>query len=190
MRNATECATIQSVQANELFETQSQTVISFSLTPLNGLHRYPWLTSISGTVTHILSHLPPSSFSPPSTTSPSNPSPSSSSGTSLPTSYINLANTYGSTALHWACLGGHLDTVKLLLSRGASPTLENNKEQIPLDLAAFNNHMHVVEFFLSQSREKEEENAMEGGLEGAAADVTMDDADEAEVVGEGSGSGT
>ncbi|KAK6075499.1 ankyrin repeat containing protein yar1 [Seiridium cupressi] len=138
----------------------------------------------SKTVTHILSHLPTSSlpFPVPNSTSPS-------SSQAPPESYINVANEYGNTALHWACLGGHLDTIKLLLSRGASPTLANSKDQIPLDCAAFNNHMHVVEYFLSQSRHKEEENAKEGGLEGAVKDVEMGDVEEendAEATGESS----
>ncbi|KAH6652539.1 ankyrin repeat-containing domain protein [Truncatella angustata] len=129
----------------------------------------------SRTVTHILSHLPTSSLPSPS---PTSTSPSASQAPA--DSYINVANAYGNTALHWACLGGHLDTIKLLLSRGAIPTLENAKEQIPLDCAAFNNHMQVVEYFLSQSRQKEEQNAKEGGLEGAVKDVEM---------GEGEGEG-
>lgn len=99
-----------------------------------------------------------------------------------------MANEYGNTALHWACLGGHLDTIKLLLSRGANPTVANAKDQIPLDCAAFNNHMHVVEHFLSQSRQKEEQNAREGGLEGAVGGVEVDVEEEVEEenVGESS----
>ncbi|KAI0449420.1 ankyrin repeat-containing domain protein [Xylaria acuta] len=79
--------------------------------------------------------------------------------------YIDGQNTFGNTALHWACLGGHLDIVKLLLSRGASPAIANDKDQIPLDLAAFNNHMHVVDHFLAQSKDLEGGNAQEGGPE-------------------------
>ncbi|KAH8664421.1 ankyrin repeat-containing domain protein [Xylariales sp. PMI_506] len=123
----------------------------------------------SKTVTHILSHLPSSTFTAPSPSTTS-PSPSSSAP---PTAYINAANSFGNTAMHWACLGGHLDTIQLLLSRGASPALANDKDQIPLDCAAFNNHMHVVEYFLSQSRQKEEENARDGGLDGAAEDIKI-----------------
>ncbi|KAI1494089.1 ankyrin repeat-containing domain protein [Biscogniauxia mediterranea] len=96
------------------------------------------------------------------------------------TPYINVQNTFGNTALHWACLGGHLDVVKLLLSRGASPAAANDKDQIPLDLAAFNNHMHVVEFFLSQSKDIEGTNATENGGDGlakGAGDVEMGDDD-------------
>ena len=92
--------------------------------------------------------------------------------------YINAKNTFGNTALHWACLGGHLDVVKLLLSRGAQPAAANDKDQIPLDLAAFNSHMHVVDYFLAQSRDIEGGNAEadgEGnaGLTGAVKDVEM-----------------
>ncbi|KAI1086180.1 ankyrin [Rostrohypoxylon terebratum] len=128
------------------------------------------------TVTSILSHFPP--LKTPKTASV--PAPSSEEGSPLaemPTkiSYVNLQNSFGNTALHWACLGGHLDVVKLLLSRGASPTASNDKDQIPLDLAAFNNHMHVVEYFLSQSKDIEGDNAKEGGLETGVRDAKMDD---------------
>ncbi|KAK8040936.1 hypothetical protein PG994_013943 [Apiospora phragmitis] len=128
-----------------------------------------------------------------STSAPAQPSSEESASSpeqKQPTSYINVANRFGNTALHWACLGNHLDTVKLLLTRGASPALANDKDQIPLDMAAFNNHMVIVEYFLSQSRNVEEENAKEGGLAGAVKDVDMDaaEADAEEVKAEG-GSG-
>ncbi|KAK6833321.1 hypothetical protein PG987_008015 [Apiospora arundinis] len=111
----------------------------------------------SKTVTHILSYLP-------TAPTPAAPVQEESSSKEQPTSYINVANKFGNTALHWACLGNHLDT-------------------IPLDMAAFNNHMAIVEYFLSQSRNVEEENAKEGGLEGAVKDVDMDAAEaEAEPV--------
>ncbi|KAI1733511.1 ankyrin [Xylaria scruposa] len=89
--------------------------------------------------------------------------------------YIDAQNAFGNTALHWACLGGHLDIVKLLLSRGASPAITNEKDQIPLDLAAFNNHMHVVDHFLAQSKDLEGGNAQEGGLAKEAQDLKMQD---------------
>jgi uncharacterized protein len=134
-------------------------------------------------VTHILSHFPaPAKHSTTTSSAPSTdpdaPLPSSSQA-STETPYINLENSYGNTALHWACLGGHLDTVKLLLSRGASPALANDKDQIPLDLAAFNNHMHVVDYFLAQSKDIEGGNAKEGGIE-AVGDVKIDDEDVAQ----------
>ncbi|TGJ80516.1 hypothetical protein E0Z10_g8244 [Xylaria hypoxylon] len=97
--------------------------------------------------------------------------------------YINAHNSFGNTALHWACLGGHLDTVKLLLSRGASPAIANDKDQIPLDLAAFNNHMHVVDHFLAQSRDIEGENALEDGLAKEAQDLDLTEDKNAESGG-------
>ncbi|KAI0424374.1 ankyrin repeat-containing domain protein [Xylaria sp. FL1042] len=87
--------------------------------------------------------------------------------------YIDVQNSFGNTALHWACLGGHLDIVKLLLSRGASPAIANEKDQIPLDLAAFNNHMHVVDHFLAQSKDIEGGNAQGGALAKEAEDMDI-----------------
>ncbi|KAI1404959.1 ankyrin [Hypoxylon fuscum] len=126
------------------------------------------------TVALLLSHFPP-----PSKTSIGEAATvASEASVETEKPYINLENAFGNTALHWACLGGHLDIVKLLLSRGASPTAENEKEQIPLDLAASNNHMHIVEFFLSQSKDIEGENAQEGGLEKAAQNVQVEGGEE------------
>ena len=92
-------------------------------------------------------------------------------------SYIDAKNAFGNTALHWACLGGHLDVVKLLLSRGARPAAVNDKDQIPLDLAAFNSHMHVVDYFLAQTKDIEGGNGADSngsdGLAGAVNDVEM-----------------
>ncbi|KAK6954595.1 hypothetical protein Daesc_004562 [Daldinia eschscholtzii] len=141
------------------------------------------------TVTLILSHFPaPSKSSKEAapTPSPDEASPSASTEAEVP--YINLQNSFGNTALHWACLGGHLDVVKLLLSRGASPTAANDKDQIPLDLAAFNNHMHVVDYFLSQSKDLEGDNAKEGGLEKGTQDVQMED--EGDVAEDGKAGGS
>ena len=143
-------------------------------------------------MTLILSYLPvkPSPSTRPASSNPSDsnqqqhestPASSSEDGKAEPEpepSYIDAKNSFGNTALHWACLGGHLDIVKLLLSRGAQPAAANDKDQIPLDLAAFNSHMHVVDYFLAQSRDIEGGNAEadgEGnaGLTGAVKDVEM-----------------
>ncbi|XXH00860.1 hypothetical protein Hte_007211 [Hypoxylon texense] len=131
------------------------------------------------TVTLLLSHFPPPSKASTRGATEATASPeentSTSQGATAETPYIDVQNAFGNTALHWACLGGHLDVVKLLLSRGASPAAANDKDQIPLDLAAFNNHMHVVDYFLSQSKDIEGDNAAEGGLEKGAQDVQMED---------------
>ncbi|KAI1263534.1 ankyrin [Xylariaceae sp. FL1019] len=136
------------------------------------------------TVTVILSHLPIAATSSMTAAPPSATSPEQAESTSAqPVTYqkhIDVQNAFGNSALHWACLGGHLDVVKLLLSRGASPTIANDKDQIPLDLAAFNNHMHVVDHFLAQSKDLEGDNAEAGGLQSQAESLEVADGDEAD----------
>ncbi|KAI0157960.1 ankyrin [Hypoxylon sp. FL1284] len=132
------------------------------------------------TVTLLLSYFPVPGPKGTATARTSPPEDAKRESTTTDTHYINMQNEFGNTALHWACLGGHVDVVKLLLSRGASPAAANDKDQIPLDLAAFNNHMHVVNYFLSQSKEIEGDNAKEGGLEKSTQDVQMEGDIEAE----------
>ncbi|KAI1176070.1 ankyrin [Nemania sp. FL0916] len=139
------------------------------------------------TVTLILSYLPISAK--PATTS-AEPTASDEAGPpQAGSTYIDAQNSFGNTALHWACLGGHLDIVKLLLSRGASPAIANDKDQIPLDLAAFNNHMHVVDHFLAQSKDIEGGNAQEGGLATGAQDLDVAEDITEENAGKGTKSG-
>ncbi|GAP91387.1 putative ankyrin repeat containing protein yar1 [Rosellinia necatrix] len=128
------------------------------------------------TVTLILSYLPLAAKSP-SAAAPVVSDTDSTAETLVDAdpAYIDVQNAFGNTALHWACLGGHLDIVKLLLSRGASPTIGNDKDQIPLDLAAFNNHMHVVSHFLAQSKDLEGGNAQGGALEKEAQSLNVTD---------------
>ncbi|KAL7625830.1 ankyrin repeat-containing protein [Parahypoxylon ruwenzoriense] len=145
------------------------------------------LTTTAETVTMILSNFPTpvkeeqAARIGPEPESPS-PAPSSKEAQSAEPSFVNAKNSYGNTALHWACLGGHLDVAKLLLSRGASPAEPNDKDQIPLDLAAFNNHMHVVDYFLSQSKHLEGDNATRGletGLQGIDVEGDEDEGGDA-----------
>jgi ankyrin repeat protein len=129
-------------------------------------------------VTLILSYLPVSAKAPVTAAQPASSVASEEAGLAQTAaeaepSYIDLQNSFGNTALHWACLGGHLDIVKLLLSRGASPAIANDKDQIPLDLAAFNNHMHIVDYFLATSKDMEGDNAQEGGLADGAQDLAL-----------------
>ncbi|EHA57488.1 hypothetical protein MCOR27_004631 [Pyricularia oryzae] len=80
--------------------------------------------------------------------------------------YLDAANEYGNTGLHWASLGGHLEVVKVLVDAGASPALANDKNYVPLDLASFNDHVKVVDYFLEQAKKLETEDG-ETGLGGA-----------------------
>ncbi|KAK1757143.1 ankyrin repeat-containing protein YAR1 [Echria macrotheca] len=95
--------------------------------------------------------------------------------------FLDAPNEYGNTGLHWASLSGHLPVVKLLVESGASVAIANNKEYVPLDLASFNDKVDVVDYFLKQSGDLENENneSSQGeGLAAAVGDVEMDDGDD------------
>lgn len=87
--------------------------------------------------------------------------------------YLDAANEYGNTGLHWAALGGHLEVVKVLMDHDASPALANDKNYVPLDLASFNDKVEVVDYFLAQSEAVESQN--NGGLAESAGGVSLDD---------------
>ena len=70
--------------------------------------------------------------------------------------------------------------------------LANDKNYVPLDLASFNDKVNVVDYFLAQARGLETQNGDDGGgLDGAVADVDLDDDEQGGKPGaEGSGSGS
>jgi ankyrin repeat protein len=88
--------------------------------------------------------------------------------------FLDEPNEHGNTGLHWAALGGHLETVKLLMDQGASPALANERNYVPLDLANFNDHAEVAQYFLSSAGMLEDKN-QEEGLNGAVASVEIED---------------
>ena len=96
--------------------------------------------------------------------------------------YLDAANDFGNTALHWAALGGHLETVRSLMDAGAAPALANQGDFVPLDLALSKGHQRVVDLFFERGR-KEGENGE--GLEGAVEGVELNGED-GEKAGEGS----
>lgn len=98
--------------------------------------------------------------------------------------YLDAANEFGNTALHWAALGGHLETVKALMEAGAAPALANGGDYVPLDLALSKGHDAVVKYFFEKSKDKEGENGAEGGLEGAVEGVELDGEEGKEKNGE------
>ena len=91
--------------------------------------------------------------------------------------FLDELNEHGNTGLHWAALGGHLDIVKLLLEQGALPALANERNYVPLDLAYFNDHTEVAQYFLSFSGGLEDKN-QEDGLSGAVDKVQLEVEDE------------
>jgi uncharacterized protein len=100
--------------------------------------------------------------------------------------FLDAPNEYGNTALHWAALSGHLPVVKKLVEAGASVAIANDKNYVPLDLAASNEKRDVVDYFLEQSGMLEETNGEEGlrvGLEGV--DVDGEEGDDFEEGEEG-----
>ncbi|KAK1835298.1 ankyrin repeat-containing domain protein [Podospora conica] len=107
------------------------------------------------------------------------------------TAFLDAPNEFANTGLHWAALGGHLEVVKALVEAGAAVAKENDKGQVPLDLAMEREGEggKVVEFFLKQAGMREEENA-EGGLSGGAEGVTLDGDEVNGVEGEAKVEGT
>ena len=60
---------------------------------------------------------------------------------------LNSRNKYGSLPIHYACIHGHLDTVKLL-SKRSDIISTNNYGHTPLHLASLNGHTLVAEHLI------------------------------------------
>lgn len=93
--------------------------------------------------------------------------------------FIDSSNDHGNTSLHWAALGGHLETVQILMDNGASPALANEQNYVALDLAAFNDHTEVSEYLLSLSCGTESSGGHNSELEKAA--ITIETAGEGQA---------
>jgi uncharacterized protein len=91
--------------------------------------------------------------------------------------FLDEPNEHGNTGLHWAALGGHMETVQFLLEQDASPALANERNYVPLDLAMFNDHKEVAQYFLSFANKLETEN-QEDGLNSAVNSVEIEVEDE------------
>lgn len=95
----------------------------------------------------------------------------------------------GNTPLHWACLNGHAESVKVLLEGGANPAALNAVDRTPVDEALGGPHQDAI---LAVMREFAARGAGGSKKEGAAAAEEEDkaaaeaaEAAEAEVEKEG-----
>lgn len=62
---------------------------------------------------------------------------------------INLFDTEGQTALHYCCLKGNLELVKLLVRFGADVRLANRDGWNPLHIAAYGGHNDIFLFLMT-----------------------------------------
>ncbi|XP_018417833.1 PREDICTED: transient receptor potential cation channel subfamily A member 1 [Nanorana parkeri] len=74
---------------------------------------------------------------------------------------LNAQDGKGGTALHWAVVKNQVDSVRILLSRGADPNLLNFYRLAPLHLAIQLHHNSIVEELLNHSTTN---NNLEGDL--------------------------
>ncbi|KAG6789581.1 hypothetical protein POTOM_005686 [Populus tomentosa] len=58
---------------------------------------------------------------------------------------LNSANKEKNTALHWACLNGHIEVVKKLILAGSSLGFLNSHERTPMDEAVTREKMDVID---------------------------------------------
>lgn len=98
---------------------------------------------------------------------------------------LNTQNKAGNTALHWAALNGHLESVKVLLDEGSDPTITNQRGHDAVYEAELNDKKEVVEWVLKEGGEGLEEGVSGEAGEGAA-DEDMDAGDDNGENGESS----
>eukprot|EP00919_Chromeraceae_sp_WS-2016_P057608 GHVR01136572.1.p1 GENE.GHVR01136572.1~~GHVR01136572.1.p1 ORF type:complete len:140 (-),score=16.10 GHVR01136572.1:176-595(-) len=63
---------------------------------------------------------------------------------------VNEIDTYGRTALFWACEHGELDLVKLLIENGADINHKDKKRETPLMVAADSRHPDVLRVLIKR----------------------------------------
>ncbi|XP_046584478.1 ankyrin repeat and KH domain-containing protein mask-like isoform X3 [Haliotis rubra] len=63
---------------------------------------------------------------------------------------VSLVSSSGDNVLHWACYGGHLETVKLIVSRNLVDINARGKYGTAADVARLWRHQRVAEFLVSR----------------------------------------
>jgi hypothetical protein len=92
------------------------------------------------------------------------------------TAFLDAVNDAGNTALHWAALNGHLESVKLLIQSGADVTIINRAGHDAVYEAEINDKNEVVDWLLGAVEELEKGIGQTG--EAASAEDAGEDADE------------
>ena len=69
---------------------------------------------------------------------------------------MNTRGEHGFTALHHAASQGHLDVVRVLLDRGATPTVLNDWGQTPLDVAKLSERVSIAALLSASTRRTSE----------------------------------
>ncbi len=64
------------------------------------------------------------------------------------TIHVNAVDETGCSALHYACLKGYRDIVKMLLSRDADATLISNTSVTPLHMAVRSGNKEIISLLL------------------------------------------
>lgn len=89
---------------------------------------------------------------------------------------VDIPNESGSTPLHWACMNGQTECVKMLLDAGASPTLKSGSGQSAITIAMNHDHSEITDLLL-QSFDPDEEIDDEDELANATSSLTCNDED-------------
>lgn len=87
----------------------------------------------------------------------------------LQLAFISQQNSAGNTALHWAAVNGHLESVKALLDAGADPTIKNKAGHDAVYEAEVNDKTEVVEWVLKEG------SGLEEGIGGSEGRVERGD---------------
>jgi ankyrin repeat protein len=84
-------------------------------------------------------------------------------------------NSSGNTPLHWACLNNHVDTVKLLIEKGADMFIKNNAGKDSIWEAQQRENEELVRWLLAFGEERIEGQVTEDDVEGIEADDNIQD---------------
>lgn len=75
---------------------------------------------------------------------------------------VDMQNAYGNTALHIACLNGHLSVCQVLISFGADVEAINYRGQTPLHIAAASTHGNDCLNYLVNQKVNINKQSLEG----------------------------